>query len=104
MNDWKFEDLVETVKLRRQKILCMLWEWRKALSQGDEDFVTSNFPEFKIMLTNDTSIYQHPRHFPLPVARDIEEQCEELEKLGILEESMSPWNSPIAPVRKPDGR
>ena len=111
MNDWKYDDLIEMVKLkaelgevRRQKILRMLWERRKALSQGDEDFVTARLPEFKIVLTDDTPIYQRPRHFPLPVAREIEEQCEELEKLGVLEESMSPWNSPIVPVRKPDGR
>ena len=48
MNDWTFKDLVERVKLkveleevRRQKILHMSWEWRKAVSQGDEDFLTS---------------------------------------------------------------
>ena len=56
------------------------------------------------MLTDDTPIYQHPRHIPLPVAREIEEQCEELERLGMLEESVNLWNSWIMPVRKHDRR
>ena len=58
----------------------------EALSQGDEDLGASKLPEFKIVLTNDTPIYQRPHHFPPPVAREIEEQCEELERIGVLEE------------------
>ena len=55
-------------------------------------------------MTDDTPIYQRPRHFPSPVAQEIEEQCEELQRMGVLEESESPWNSQIVPIRKPDGR
>ena len=29
----------------------------------DEEFVTSRLPEFKIVLTDDSPIYQRPRHF-----------------------------------------
>ena len=109
--DWEYERLVERVKLNesltegeRQRIYCMLWKRRGALSQGDEDFNTSRLPEFKIVLNDDTPIYQRPRHFPPPVAKEIEEQCEELERVGVIEPSESAWNSPIVPVRKPDGR
>src|SRR5678815_3209439 len=109
--DWVYDGMVDKVKLpeglnevRRQKIARMLWERRKALSKGDEDFGGAQLPAFRIVLSEDTPIYQRPRHFPPPVANEIEEQCEELERIGVLEESESPWNSPIVPVRKPDGR
>ena len=91
-DDWVYDELVEKVELnerlgevRRQKVLRMLWERRKALSQGDDDFGGARLPEFKIILTDDTPIYQRPRHFPPPVAKEIEEQCDELERIGVLE-------------------
>ena len=109
--EWTKDSLREKIKLndgmsevQKRKIYEMLWERRKVLSQGDEDFGTAQLPEFKILLTDDTPIYQRPRHFPPPVAREIEEQCEELERVGVIEPSESAWNSPIVPIRKPDGR
>lgn len=70
-NDWEYDELIEKAKLsaelgdmRKQKVCRMLWERRKALSQGDDDFGNSNLPEFNIVLTDDTPIYQRPRHFP----------------------------------------
>ena len=110
-SEWEYEKLIERIKLdeslregEKQRIYGMLWKRRGALSQGDEDFGTSKLPEFKIVLSDDTPIYQRPRHFPSPVANEIEEQCEELERIGVIEPSESAWNSPIVPVRKPDGR
>ena len=86
---WMSNELKEKVKLmprleevRREQVLNMLWERRGALSQGDEDLEASKLPEFKIVLTDDTPIYQRPHHFPPPVAREIEE----LERIGVLEE------------------
>ncbi|XP_068240909.1 uncharacterized protein [Palaemon carinicauda] len=51
----------------------------------------------------DGHIAKRPRHFSPPIAREIEEQCQELERMGVKERSESAWNSPIFPVRKPDG-
>ena len=111
MAEWTYENLEQSVKLRddipenvKKNVYELLYERRKALSRGDEDLGESRLPEFKIILTNDTPIYQRPRHFPLHVTQETEEQWEELERVGVLEESKSVWNSPIAPIQKPDGR
>ena len=109
--EWEFDELKGKVKLsdhlsygEKEKVYGMLWERRNTLSQGDEDLGNSRLPEFKIVLREDTPIYQRPRHFPPPVISEIEEQCEELERVGVIEPSESEWNSPIVPVRKPDGK
>ena len=110
-HEWEYERLKEKVKLserlndtEKERVYRMLWDRRKALSQGDEDLGNSKLPEFRIVLKDETPIYQRPRHFPPPVTKEIEEQCEELERVGVIEPSESAWNSPIVPVRKPDGR
>ena len=36
------------------------------------------------------------------LTQEIEEQCEQLERIGVIEESDSPWNSPLVPIRKSD--
>ena len=43
------------------------------------------------------------RLFPAPVTNEIERQCQELNALDIIKPSVSPWSSPIVPVRKKDG-
>ena len=108
---WEYGKLKEQVKLsdhlsdkEKERVYRMLWNRRETLSQGDEDFGNSKLPEFKIVLSDDTPIYQRPRQFPPPITKEIEEQCDELERIGVIEPSESAWNSPIVPVRKPDGK
>jgi len=81
----------------------MLFERRAAISLNEEDLGATRLPAFSIELSQQSPIYQRPRYFPAPISREIEEQCERLEQMGVIEESESPWNSPIVPIRKPDG-
>src|SRR5215469_13235754 len=76
---------------------------RNAISLNEEDLGETSLPAFSIELSDSTPIYHRSRYFPLPVSQEIEEQCEQLENIGVIEESDSPWNSPLAPIRKPDG-
>ena len=108
--EWTYETLRNRVRLRedmsvedRRRVYNLLYERRNVLSRDDDDIGETRLPEFKIVLKDDTPIYQRPRHFPLPVMKEIEQQCEELERIGVLEQSESPWNSPVVPIRKPDG-
>ena len=109
-DEWTYEGLLEKANIGQQlseqdrkRVFDMLWERKRAISKGDNDFGGAKLPEFKIRLKDDTPIYQRPRHFPPPVMSEIEKQCEELEQMGVIESSESEWNSPIVPVRKPDG-
>ena len=57
----------------------------------------------RIELTDDTPIYIRPRRMSPPIAEEVERQCLELERLGIIERCSSVWNAPIVPIRKRNG-
>src|SRR5215469_8948836 len=85
------------------QIVEMLYENRRAISLNEEDLGATRLPSFGIKLMDSNPIYQRPRYFPAPIVSEIEEQCDRLEEIGVIEESTSAWNSPIVPIRKPDG-
>ena len=89
--------------MQKQKALDLCWKHRNTISRDGTDIGVSKLPPFKLDLSDNTPIYQKPRHFPPPVTEEIEKQCLDLYRLDLIEESNSPWNSPIVPVRKPDG-
>jgi hypothetical protein len=74
---------------KRQVVEC-LFKNRCVLSRGDDDMGNARLPEFKIRLTDYTPIYQKPRRFSKPITDEIEAQCTELMKEGViaLSESM----------------
>ena len=59
---------------------------KKSFKPGGQGFYNLKVTSVKIMLTDDTTIYQGPHHFPLPVAREIEEYYVELEKVIAVSE------------------
>ena len=93
-------DLSKTQTEQFQKIL---YDHLPVISRGDEDVGECRSSPIHIELHDETPIYQRVRRFPQPVAEAIEKQCLELQDLGIIEPSMSPWSSPVVPVIKPDG-
>src|SRR5215469_10449189 len=85
------------------RLIDMLYDKSRAISLNEEDLGATQLPFFSIELNDSTPIYQRPRYFPAPIISEIEEQCERLEEIGVIEESNSLWNSPVVPIRKPDG-
>ena len=81
----------------------MLNVHKSVFSIDETDIGLAGVTEHKIVLSDDTPIYQRPRRFPQPVNEEIERQCLELTEADIIEPSMSPWSSPVVPVRKKDG-
>ena len=59
--------------------------------------------EHKVELT--TSIPIHVKPYPMPYAKrkDVNKEIEKMLKLGVIEHSKSPYNSPIVMVKKKDG-
>lgn len=80
----------------------MLLSHFPVISTSDEDVGKSASTPIKIKLHDETPIYQRPRRFSPPVTEAIEQQCQELCRLEIIEPSISPWSSPVVPVVKPD--
>lgn len=71
--------------------------------RSDSDALHSSMTPHRIELTDNTPIYIRPRKMSPPVADEVERQCLELERLGIIERCESSWNAPIVPIRKKDG-
>lgn len=59
--------------------------------------------EHKIELTNNQSIKQIPRRIPLSVRSEPDGLIKEMRMKGVIEESHSPWVSPVVLSRKKDG-
>ena len=49
-------------------------------------------------------IYQHARRQPPALEEAIDEEIATLKASGVIQDSTSPWASPIVMVRKPDGK
>ena len=62
---------------------------------GETDAVTHS-----IDVQGAAPVKQPYRRFPDPLRREIQREVDKLLEKGILEESSSPWASPMVPVRK----
>lgn len=95
--------LTELPEEQRHKVWSLLNNCQSVFSTGDKDVGTASVTAHKIVLYDDTPVYQRPRRFPEPITEEIERQCRELCELDIIEPSSSPWSSPVVPIRKKDG-
>ena len=80
----------------------MMLEHLPVISTSDEDVGQCSSTPIRIKLYDETPIYQRPRRFSPPITEGIERQCKELNALGIIEPSISPWSSPVVAIVKPD--
>ena len=109
MSGWSTAALEGAIKLshlstnEQQRVYDMLTSVLPVLSTGDNDIGSASVTKHSIRLYDETPIYQRPRRVPGPLADEIERQCQELCALDIIEPSVSPWSSPIVPIRKKDG-
>ena len=94
------EHLDEDQKKDIHELLC---EHQKVISTSNEEIGHINNSSLKIQLYDYTPIYHKPRRFPEPLAKEMEEHCEELRSRDIIEPSDSPYNCRVLPIRKPDG-
>ncbi|XP_040070994.1 uncharacterized protein LOC120843638 [Ixodes scapularis] len=62
----------------------------------------TDWADCRLELTTDTPV--HVRQYPLPFAtrENVEREVQEVERLGIIEKSQSPYNAPVLLVKKPD--
>ena len=107
---WNEEKLAKEIKIGKElndvqskRVLDMLFKVKDVLSEGDNDIGTAKVVPHKIVMTQNTPIWQKPRNFAQPINEEIEEQCQDLLSNDILEYSNSLWSSPVVPVRKADG-
>ena len=108
-NEWTLDklkseiDMGELSEEQKKTVYNMLLKTKSALAINENDIGKAKVTPHKIVLTNNTPIWQKPRRFAEPVNEEIERQCKELEMMEIIEKSNSPWSSPVVPIRKVDG-
>jgi len=58
------------------------------------------FGEHVINVKDSSSIKQVPRHIPLQMKKEVDKIIMEMERQGVIEESTSPWASPMVLKRR----
>ena len=86
----------------REKVVEVIKRTNEAIGKSEYDIGHANVSPHVIELTDYTPIWQKPRRFPEAVNQEIENQCEELKLMDIIEYSDSDFSAPVVPVKKKD--
>lgn len=81
----------------------LVTEYHDIFSRCDDDIGKTSLVEHTIDTGDAKPIQQRPRRIPLRLRDEVERQKGAMLKEGIIEESTSPWCSPIVLVKKKDG-
>lgn len=87
----------------KNKLRSMIEEYTDIFSRHSGDIGETDLIEHHIDTGEAVPIRQRPRRVPVKVREQVEKQKAQMLKDGIIEESSSPWCSPVVLVRKKDG-
>ena len=84
--------------------LCeLLVEFQDVFSKGPHDLGGTSVVTHEIDVGDAKPIRQHPRRLPFKQREEVAQMTKEMKEQGVIEESNSPWSSPVVLVRKKDG-
>jgi hypothetical protein len=85
-----------------EKLVDLLCKYKHIFAESFTQLPGSDLIEHEIKVTSERPIRQ--RHYCLAsfLEKELQRQCDEPEKCGIIEKSDSPWSSPTFLVKKPD--
>lgn len=78
-------------------------KWKVVFAQDSEDLGKTDLMKHRIDLVDEVPVKEKARRIPPTLIDELKEHIEMLLKAGIIEESVSPWSSPIVIVRKRSG-
>ena len=81
----------------------LLYEFRDIMACSYKDVPEARVPRHQIPLIDDKPLAQKRFRYDPAKELKLEALCDELLEADIIEESKSPWNSPVFLMRKPDG-
>ena len=85
------------------ELAALVREFSDIFSRGADDIGRTHLAQHEIKTGDAAPIKQRPRRIPLKLRDQVEQQKAEMLRDGVIEESTSPWCSPIVMVRKKDG-
>ena len=80
----------------------LLLKYRDSFSKSSQDMGLTDIVEHQIFTQNVPPIKQVPRRIPLAKMDDVDREIKDMLDKGVIEESDSPWSSPIVLVKKKD--
>jgi hypothetical protein len=86
-----------------QELGELLTEYEDIFSGNIEDYGRTNKVYHRINTGDAKPIRQPPRRLPLAKQAEVSEMLNDMQCHGVIEESDSPWSSPIVLVRKKNG-
>ncbi len=72
-------------------------------SLEDEDRGETSLAEMSINTSDSTPKRIPARRMPLAVRREVSKQLKDMQRVGVVQPSASPWSSPVVMVKKKDG-
>ena len=87
----------------RQKLRELTASFQDIFSTNPDDIGTTNLLQHPIDTGDAPPVKQQPRRIPQHLREQVEMQKEKMLSNGVIEESSSPWCSPVVLVRKRDG-
>jgi transposase InsO family protein/dUTPase len=81
----------------------MLTKWRHIFSTDSMDLGKTSVLKHRIDLHDSIPIKEKARRIPPNMIEELRDHIQQLHSMGVIEESVSPWSSPIVLVRKKSG-
>ncbi len=88
----------------KKEISKLLVEYQDVFSKDDYDLGCTHLAEHAIHTGDALQVRYPPRHVPLAMSGEEIKEIQNLKNRGILQESSSPWASPIVIVTKKNGK
>lgn len=87
----------------RESLVRVVNKYRNVFSVNDDDLGFCRTVTHSIDVGDCKPIKQRYRRLHPPIKDKVEEELAKMERQGVIEKSVSPWCSPLVPVRKKDG-
>ena len=104
LNDFDLGYLEKNVSREEfNEVKQMLLRWKHIFSKDSMDLGKTSVLKHRIDLQENIPIKERARRIPPNLIDELRDHIQQLHNMGVIEESVSPWSSPIVLVRKKSG-
>ena len=95
--------IIQCERCSRSKAPYFVLSWKHVFSKDSQDLGKTDVLKHRIDLVDDVPIKEKARRIAPNIIDELREHIQMLLRMGVIEESVSPWSSPIVLVRKKSG-
>jgi len=104
LKEFDLTQLEESASAEELKVVKqMIAKWKNIFSSSSTDLGKTSVLKHRIDLLDDTPVKERARRINPNLLEELRQHIQELHSMGVIEESVSPWSSPIVVVRKKNG-